>query len=161
MTTPTQWTVDALAKLGQEGLRAHLVQRAVAAHEKYGPLTVQRLPEFLNDPDCLRYPTRLVYEFGDMALHQFAQPGPDPLQTEPEGRILYLRPRLQHRPDLVPLAVAYLVPLINYGEIVNDAHCLLYGATLMGMLEDEFYTAVCAMADDAGAAPEFPQLPNP
>jgi hypothetical protein len=65
--------------------------------------------------------------------------------------VLYLRPLLRERPDLVVLAVAYMIPLINYGEIISDAHCLRYGAALMGMMEDEYYEQVCALADFVGA----------
>lgn len=144
-------SAEELARLGEEGLRSHLQERAVLAHQSYGRLSPDRLAQFLQDPDCLRYPTRLAFEFGEMAAHQFAQPAPDPQDPERRGVVLYLRPALRSRPDLVPLAVAYMVPVINYGEIVTDAHCLLYGATLLGMLEEEFYAAVCAMADLAGA----------
>ena len=33
-------------------------------------------------------------------------------------------PLLRERPDLLPLAVAYMIPLINYGDIISDEHCL-------------------------------------
>ena len=52
---------------------------------------------------------------------------------------------------LALLAVAYMIPVINYGDIITDEHCLRYGATLLGMMEEEFYDAVCRMADYAGA----------
>lgn len=71
---------------------------------------------------------RLVYEFGEMALHQFAQPDLDWRNSDQDDRVLYLRPRLREHPDLVPLAVAYMIPAINYGNVVSDAHCILYGA---------------------------------
>ena len=64
-----------------------------------------------------------------------------------------MNPLLQARPDLLPLAVAYMIPVINYGDIVSDEHCLVYGAALMGMLTDEFYDAVCRLADLVGAEP--------
>jgi hypothetical protein len=68
-----------------------------------------------------------------------------------DGRVLYLRPRLRERPDLVVLAVAYLIPLINYGDIISDDHCLLYGATLLGLMEAEYYRQMCELADFVGA----------
>jgi hypothetical protein len=92
-----------------------------------------------------------------MAMHQFAQPAPDPDDPAGTGVVLHLRPTLEHRPELMPLAVAYTVPIINYGEsVVTDAHCLLYGATLLGELEEDFYARICAMADQAGATAQFP-----
>jgi hypothetical protein len=140
-----------LEQLGQHSLRDHLLAQAVVAHQKYGPLTADKLDALLCDPDCLRHPTRLVFEFGEMAMHQFAQPDIDWRNPEQDGRVLYLRPMLRERPDLLPLAVAYMIPLINYGGIVTDDICLLYGATLLGLMETEYYERICALADEVGA----------
>lgn len=140
-----------LEQLGQQSLREHLVAQAIVAHEKYGPITADKLDALLHDPDCLRHPVRLVFEFGEMAMHQFAQPDIDWRNPEQDGRVLYVRPLLQSRPDLLPLAVAYMIPLVNYGDIVNDEHSLLYGATLLGMMEAEYYEQLCQMSDFLGA----------
>ena len=61
---------------------------------------------------------------------------------------------MRDRPDLAVLAVAYMIPAINYGDIITDEHCLRYGATLLGMMEEDFYQALCQMADLVGAEPE-------
>ena len=140
-----------LEQLGQQSLQAHLVAQAIVAHQKHGLLTADKLDALLHDPDCLRHPVRLVFEFGEMAMHQFAQPDIDWRNTDQDGRVLYVRPLLRNRPDLLPLAVAYMIPLINYGDIITDQHCLAYGATLLGMMEKEFYRRVCALADLVGA----------
>jgi hypothetical protein len=157
MTTSTQ-TADLrklstaeLERLGQQSLQEHLVAQAIVAHQKHGPLTVDKLDALLHDPDCLRHPVRLIFEFGEMAMHQFAQPDIDWRNTEQDGRVLYVRPLLQSRPDLLPLAVAYMIPLINYGDIISDDHCLLYGATLLGLMESEYYKQLCRLADIVGA----------
>jgi hypothetical protein len=140
-----------LVQLGEQSLRQRLVEQARYAYLKYSPFGSEKLPALLNDPECARYPTRLVFEFGEMAMHQFAQPDVDHRNPEQEGRVLYLRPLLRDRPDLVLVAVAYMLPVLNYGEkVITDAHCVLYGATLLGMTEDEFYKAVCDLADFAG-----------
>ena len=140
-----------LEQLGQDSLRDHILAQAVVAHQKHGPLTFARLESFLTDPECVRHPTRLVFEFGEMAMHQFGQPDVDWRNTEQDGRVLYLRPLLRDRPNLVVLAVAYLVPLINYGEIITDEHCLRYGAALLGLMEAEYYQQICALSDWVGA----------
>lgn len=157
MTTSAQ-TLDlrklssaALEELGQQSLREHLVAQAVVAHQKHGPLTAGKLDALLHDPDCLRHPVRLVFEFGEMAMHQFAQPDVDWRNTKQGGRVLYLRPRLREHSELLPLAVAYMIPLINYGDIITDGHCLTYGATVFGMMEEEYYTRVCELGDLVGA----------
>ena len=162
MMTSTQTTdlrkmsAAELEQLGQQSLREHLVAQAIVAHQKYGPLTVDKLDALLHDPECLRHPVRIVFEFGEMAMHQFAQPDIDWRNTEQDGRVLYLRPLLRERLDLLPLAVAYMIPLINYGDTITDEHCLLYGATLMGMVETEYYGKLCVMADAVGASAKTP-----
>jgi hypothetical protein len=140
-----------LEQLGQDSLREHLLAQAVVAHHKHGPLTAESLPALLRDPECLRHPVRLVFEFGEMAMHQFAQPDIDWRNTGEDGRVLYLRPLLAQHPDLLPLAVAYMIPLINYGDIITDEHCLLYGAALLGLMEEEYYRKLCAMSELLGA----------
>ena len=157
MTTSTQ-TVDLrklnpaeLEQLGQQSLREHLHAQALVAHQKHGPLTADKLDTLLHDPHCLRHPVRLVFEFGEMAMHQFAQPDIDWRNTEQDGRVLYVRPLLRNRPDLLPLAIAHMIPLINYGDIISDDHCLLYGATLLGLMEAEYYQQLCALSDFLGA----------
>ncbi len=140
-----------LEKLGQDSLREHLLAQAVVVHHKYAPLTADKLEALLQDAECVRHPTRLVYEFGEMALHQFAQPDVDWRNTDQDGRVLYVRPLLRERADLLPLAVAYMIPLINYGDIISDEHCISYGATLLGMMEEEYYSAICRLADYVGA----------
>jgi len=140
-----------LEQLGQDSLRDHILAQAVVAHQKHGPLTFAKLEAFLTDPECVRHPTRLVFEFGEMAMHQFGQPDVDWRNTGQDGRVLYLRPLLRDHPDLVVLAVAYLIPLINYGEIITDEHCLRYGAALLGLMEAEYYQQICALSDLVGA----------
>jgi hypothetical protein len=142
-----------LEQLGQESLREHLLAQAIVAHQKHGPITADKLDALLHDSDCLRHPVRLVFEFGEMAMHQFAQPDVDWRNTEQDGRVLYVRPLLKDLPELLPLAVSYMIPLINYGEIITDAHCVTYGATLLGMMEDEYYQAICKLAETVGAEP--------
>ena len=146
-------SAEELTRLGEGSLREHIAAQAVVAHHKHAPLTFAGLDALLSDPECLRYPVRLVFEFGEMAVHQFAQPDLDHRNQEHDGRVLYLRPLLRDHPDLTVLAVAYMIPVINYGEIVADEHCLRYGATLLGMMEQEFYEAICGMADFVGAEP--------
>lgn len=148
-----------LEQLGQQSLRDHLAAQAVVACQKHGPLTQAKLDALLHDPECVRHPTRLVFEFGEMAMHQFAQPDIDWRSTEQDGRVLYLRPMLRDHPELVVLAVAYMIPLINYGDIITDEHCQLYGATLLGMTEAEFYRAICQLADFVGAEALTPPAP--
>lgn len=142
---------EELARLGEDSLREHLLAQAVVAHCRYGPDISTRLDALLCDSECVRYPTRLVFEFGEMGLHQFAQPDIDWRNTDEDGRVLYLRPVLRNHPASIALAVSYMIPVINYGDLINDTHCVSYGATLMGLTESEFYTRICRLAEQCGA----------
>ncbi len=137
-------------KEGEDGLAAHLLERANYACYKYGGVSPANFGTFLEDRECVRYPTRLIFEFGEMGMHQFAQPGPDPRDPD-HACVIYLRPVLAQRPDLVALAIAYMTPVLNYGEVITDEHCLIYGAVLQGMGEEEFYRKICGLAEFVGA----------
>ena len=140
-----------LTRLGEDSLLDHLRHQATEARGRHGGLGPTNLETFLNDRDCVRHPTRLVLEFGDMGPHQFAQPDRDYRSDQPEARVLYLRPILGGRPDLVALAVSYMIPVINYGQVANDEHCLEYGATLMNTTVDDYYEQICKLAEFVGA----------
>lgn len=148
---------EELTRLGEDSLREHLLAQAVVAHCRYGPDVAARVEALLADPECVRHPTRLVFEFGEMGLHQFAQPDFDWRNQEQDGRVLYVRPVLRGRPECVALAAAYMIPVINYGDLATDAHCLSYGATLLGLTEDEFYARICHLAAECGADTRFPE----
>lgn len=141
-----------LATLAEDGLSTRLRDQAEDARRIHGALSPSNLGTFLNDRNFVRYPTRLVFEVGEMGMNQFAQPEPD-IRT-PDGIMLYLRPQLGQRPDLLVQAVAYMIPVINFSKLVSDHHCLLYGAQLFGIEEDEFYQSICGLADWVGASEE-------
>jgi len=144
-------TESELVELGHDSLKTRLKEQGEAARLKHGVLSPGNLETILTDPDCLRYPTRLVLEFGEMGMHQFAQPDLDLRDETGQGRVLYLRPILGKRPDLLALAVSYMIPVINYGEMVRDDHCQIYGAAIMNMDPDIYFQAICELADYVGA----------
>jgi hypothetical protein len=150
-------TADELRKMSEtellgvfeDSLTNRLREQAAEALEKHGGLRPGNLETFLNDPDCVRYPTRLVLEYGEMGLHQFAQPEPD--VRNPGGIMLYLRPTLGQRTDLIALAVSYMIPVINYGAIITDDHCIEYGSVLAGLDRETYYQRICELAGFVGA----------
>lgn len=141
-----------LADLGEDSLLLRLREQGQEAREKHGSLSPSNLETILSDTECVRHPTRLVLEFGEMAMHQFAHPDIDVRDDSGLSRVIYMRPILGKRPDLIALAVSYMIPVINYGnKMIGDEHCQVYGAALMGMTEDEYYEAICSLADFVGA----------
>jgi hypothetical protein len=139
-----------LVEVFDDSLTQRLRDQADEALERHGGLGPGNLETFLEDRDSVRFPTRLVLEFGpEMATHQFAQPEPDIRQAG--GVMLYLRPILGQRPDLIVLAVSYMIPVINYGKLINDEHCVEYGSRLMRMDKETYYQRICEIAEFVGA----------
>ena len=92
-----------------------------------------------------------------MGLHQFAQPDMDKDDKKQDTRILNIRPLLRNQTTLIIQATAYMVPLINYGDIIRDEHCLLYGATLLGLPEPDYYSKICDIANFVGCEIMYPE----
>ena len=140
---------EELTQVAEDGLTTRLREQGESARLVFGGLRPSNLETFLEDRNHVRRPTRLVMELGEMGPHQFAQPEPD-IRNE-VGIMLYIRPSLAGRPDLLVQAVGYMIPVINYGQIITDDHCLTYGAALFGMDEGGFYESICELADWVGA----------
>lgn len=142
-----------LERLGLDSLREHILAQAVVAHHRHAPLNPDKVAALLCDPGCVRYRARILFELGDMAAHQFVHPGPRPGRPGNDDMVLFVHPALADHPECLPAAVAYAIPQINYGDPVTDEHCLLYGAALLGITTEEYYAALCAIADLVGAIP--------
>jgi len=111
-----------------------------------GALTVETLPKYLDHEACLRYPTRIVFDAAGIEANQFGEP----FLVDFGGRRtceLHIHPRFVDRPALVPLFLAYLSPVINYGPIVSFELCEWYGARLTGMEQDVYYQMLCSSID--------------
>ena len=138
------------ARLAEESLRDHLVDTAMFAHQLYMPLDAANREKLLCNTNLVRHPVRLAFELGTMASHQFAQPEPDPTG---DGCVLYLHPLLKDRQHEITLAVLYFIPLMNYGDLITDEHCLIYGATVLGLTLTQYYEQLCTLAASIGAQP--------
>ncbi len=139
-----------LVEVFEDSLTSRLRDQAGEALERHGKFGPGNLETFLSDSDSVRYPTRLVLEFSaELGMHQFAQPEQD-IQN-PGGIMLCLRPVLGKRPDLLAFAVSYMIPVINYGKIIGDEHCLEYGSALMGLDKETYYQRICEVAEFVGA----------
>jgi hypothetical protein len=131
----------------QHVLLHHADAAAHRARQKMGGvLSGETLAVFLNDPECLRYPTEIVFDDTDLEPHQFAQP----FLVEEEGSrrcILRVRPRYAACPEVLPYFVAYMAAVINYGDAAWADLCEIYGATLLGLDQETFYRRLCHCVD--------------
>ncbi len=114
-----------------------------------GPLTPEKLPQFLNDTACIRWRVELTFDDAPLDPHQFAQPviaGPEHLRT----CTLYIHPRYAAHPGSLVYFVAYFAAVMNYGIAAGPELCEEHGAALMGLPPAEFYAQLCAWADRLG-----------
>lgn len=113
-----------------------------------GPLNTHTLPKYLDHETCLRLPTRIVFDAADLESNQFGEPFI--LESGGQRRCeLRIHPRFAERPDLLPLFVAYLSPVVNYGPVVSSELCEWYGARLTGTDRDRYYEMLCSAVDGA------------
>ena len=141
-------SVEALDAL----LRDHAERAVERAKDKMGGvLTEGTLPVFLMDGDCLRCPTTLTYSDDGLAENQFAEPV---FQGSEEQLTctLQIATRFEPHPQYLPLFVAYMAPVINYGQLADLALCEHYGASLLGLETDEYYKQLCDAFDSVSPA---------
>ena len=155
MSSPQDSKPDLTEEGGQRALRDHVADKALSARERHGPaMDFAAIERLLADPDCVRFPTTVRFDAALLRAGEFAWPGP--VNGNPkEGFILYVHPRFEARPDVLPLICAYHVVAINYLDIATNVEAELYGATLLDLPVDEYYAKLCALADEASPpAPE-------
>ncbi len=125
----------------------HLKARAAAARLRYGLyIDAEAILKMLADRRVVRYPTTIEFDAAPLQAHEFAYPRP--LGFHPsDGYCLLVHPHFEPQPENLPLLVAYHIPTINYGGIVEARHAELYGATLLGLEPETYYRALCELAD--------------
>lgn len=130
-------------------IKEHAERSAERALERLGEaLHPGNLSAYMADSACLRYPVTIVYSSDGLEEHQFAEvffDGPESARA----CTLHIHPRFESRPESLPLLIAYMAPVINYGHIVTPEVCESYAATLLAMDTDAYYTALCIAVDQA------------
>ena len=130
-----------------QSVQDHALLSADRAQQKLGgSLTAENYEQFLQDTDCLRCPTTIIFTTEGLETHQFAQPVFSNLEGRPVCD-LRIDPRFENQPDKLYMFVAYMAAAINYGNLVSTELCEMQGAALTGMSEEEFYNTICEIAD--------------
>ncbi len=140
-----QWLDPAAA--ARSAFHDHLVAKASAARLRYGLyIDAEAVVTMLGDREVVRWPTRLNFDAAPLQPHEFAYP--QPLGPHPsDGFVLLVHPWFRPQPENWPLLVAYHIPGINYGPLVEPGHAEIYGATLLGLEVETYYRALCELAD--------------
>ena len=140
----------------RQSLTAHIAAKGRELREKYGPnIGWPELQRILNDRDFVRYPCELVFDASGLNDGEFAHPAQKGELPE-DGFVMQVHPFFSVMPGRVPYLVLYQLVLVNYGEFASSCDAETFGAAALGLSRDEYYDALCEMADliSASAAME-------
>lgn len=131
----------------QQSLRDHVVTRATEARARRGGVIDRAtMNELLEDRSVVRYPLGVRFDAQPLQAGEFACL--ESLGSHPrDGFCLYIHPEFETVDDLIPLLIAYYIPSVNYGEVASHVEAELFGATLLGLDVEEYYTILCSVAD--------------
>lgn len=135
------------AEDARQSLTDHVASKGQEIREKYGPwIGWHELQRILEDRSCVRYPCEIVFNEGPLQPGEFAFPAPKG-KTPDEGFALYVHPFFATQPEKVPYLVLYQLVQVNYGDFATANEAETFGAAALGLGKDEYYRAVCALAD--------------
>ncbi len=136
----------------RQSLNAAAAAVGARIYDKYGPqIGWAQLLQVLQDRECVRYPCDIEFDAAPLEAGEFAHPVAKSDRPE-AGFIMYVHPFFSTQLDCVPLLVLYQLVLVNYGTFAAAEDAEALGAAALGLTQEEYYTRVCALAD---------QLPPP
>ena len=131
----------------RQALSVHVASAGDAVFAKYGPhIGWSELLQVLADRTCVRYPCELRFDAGPLLPGEFAYPLPTGASPV-DGFTLCVHPAYQNQPDRVAILVLYQLVRVNYGEFASCSDAEIFGAHALGLTRDEYYEAVCQLAD--------------
>lgn len=134
-------------KSAREAFINHLVDKANAARLKFGLyIDYETITRMLDDRDIVRYPMQIEFDSRQLQNHEFAFPKAIGFHPS-DGYCLFIHEHFRNQPENLPLLIAYHIPTINYGSIVEPQHAEAYGAALIGLEVQAYYQALCELAD--------------
>jgi hypothetical protein len=141
---PTQLT----AEDAKQSLTTHVAAKGAEIFDKYGPqIGYKELLAILEDRTCVRYPCKLVFDSSELGPGEFAHPRPENDNPE-EGFTMMVHPRFMTDLSRLPYLVFYQLVLVNYGSFASSDDAETFGANALGIDREEYYSALCEMADD-------------
>lgn len=142
----TQLTADD----ARQSLSAHVAIKGAEIAVKYGPhIGWKELPLILQDRAFVRYPCEIVFDSTQLQPGEFAYPVPKGGKPE-DGFAIHVHPVFMTQLQRVAWLVLYQLVLVNYGEFASPADAEIFGAAALGVSQDEYYVALCELADQLG-----------
>lgn len=132
----------------RQSLTAHVAGKGAELRAKYGsPIGWTQLQRILLDGDFVRYPCELVFDSSPLEPGETAFPQPRGERPE-DGYRLCVHPYFALDAQRVPLLALYQLVAINYGGFASAEDAEAFGAAALGLTVDDYYTALCALADE-------------
>ena len=141
------------AQEARQSLNASAAAIGAGIYDKYGPrIGWKQLLQILEDRTCVRYPCEIVFDAGPLQEGEFAHPVAKGARPE-DGFTLYVHPFFMTQLEQVPLLVLYQLVLVNYGAFAAPDDAETFGAAALGLGRDEYYQALCRLADELSRTP--------
>ena len=136
------------AQEARQSLNASAAAIGAGIYDKYGPrIGWQQLLQILADRTCVRYPCEIVFDAAPLQAGEFAHPVAKGDRPE-DGFTLYVHPCFMTQLEQVPLLALYQLVLVNYGAFAAPEDAEAFGAAALGLARDEYYDALCRLADE-------------
>lgn len=137
----------------KQSLTAHVEARGIEVYLKYGPrIGWAELHRLLADRAYVRYPCEIVFDAGELLSGECAHAAARGSRPE-EGFTMSVHPRFAEALDRAVQLVLYQLVAVNYGEFASAHDAETFGAAALGITRDEYYAALCLMADELAAVP--------
>jgi hypothetical protein len=138
---------------GRQSLNAHAAAKGLEIREKYGPrIGWTELQRILQDRSCVRYPCEILFDAAGLQQGEFAHPVAKGEQPE-TGFTIFVHPLLLLQLERVPPLVLYQLVLVNYGDFASADDAETFGANALGLSKDDYYRALCEVADEFETPP--------
>ena len=135
----------------REALVDHAARKGFEIREKYGPqIGWNELLRVLEDRACVRYPSQIVFDQQPLLPGEFAHTAARGASSQ-EGFTIYVHPHFHAQLGKVPYLVMYHLVSINYGPFASADDAETFGSSALGLSKDEYYAALCGMADEIAA----------
>jgi hypothetical protein len=135
------------AQDAQQSLAAHVAAKGAELRQKYGPrIGWKELLRILEDRAFCRYPCEVVFDAAALLPGEFAHPVPKGPRPE-DGFTMCVHPIFMAQLQRVPYLVLYQLVAVNYGEFASPDDAEAFGAAALNLSRDEFYEALCEMAE--------------
>jgi hypothetical protein len=140
------------AREARQSLNTSAAAIGAGIYDKYGPrIGWKQLPQILEDRTCVRYPCEIAFDAGPLQAGEFAHPVAKGDRPE-DGFTLYVHPFFMTQLEQVPLLALYQLVLVNYGAFAAPEDAETFGAAALGLARDEYYHALCRLADELACA---------